>query len=53
MGRFINYVPSNKDVEIATELQPETRKIKLISPQEWTYCEKEKELIEFAKRNTE
>ncbi|MEG6522058.1 hypothetical protein [Desulfotomaculum sp. 1211_IL3151] len=50
MGNFINYIPPGKDMEMATELQIEDNS-NLISPQEWTYCEKERELAKFAENN--
>ena len=53
MGNFIYYNPKEA-METAEELQPEmkTAEKKLIHPEEWTYCEKEKELTSFARRNS-
>ncbi|WP_156779633.1 hypothetical protein [Desulforamulus reducens] len=51
MGYFFDYAPPKKDMEIAKELQPQPKRINLISPQEWTYCQKERDLASFAKRN--
>ncbi|MCL5780045.1 MAG: hypothetical protein M1119_03715 [Firmicutes bacterium] len=55
MGHFIYFDPNKKNMETAEELQPELRPkgVDLISPEQWTYCEKEKELTRFAERNKE
>lgn len=55
MGHFIYFDPHRHDMETAEEIQPniKSQDANLISPEEWAYCEKEKELTRFAERNKE
>ncbi|MDO7786117.1 hypothetical protein [Desulforamulus aquiferis] len=54
MGHFINFDPNRFNQEAAGELRPEANKDNrpdLLSPEEWTDCETEKELANFSIRN--
>ncbi|SHE38264.1 hypothetical protein [Desulforamulus putei] len=53
MGHFIYFDPNKSNMETAEELQPKPKpkRVNLISPEDWTYCEKEQELTRFAERN--
>lgn len=54
MGHFVYFDPNQYKIEAAEELQPQLKpkKVNLLSPNEWTYCEKESELTRFARRNS-
>ncbi|GAB6157446.1 hypothetical protein JCM39194_06460 [Desulfotomaculum varum] len=52
MGHFFYFDPKENDLAASSvPAKSKQSKINLTAPAEWTYCEKEKELTEFAARN--
>ncbi|SHG89892.1 hypothetical protein [Desulforamulus hydrothermalis] len=52
MGHFFYFDPKENNLAAsAGQAKGNQPKINLTAPAEWTYCEKEQELTEFAARN--